>query len=39
MGDEAFVKTAGFGDNLLGEAAALRWLAEAEPLGGLRVVR
>lgn len=39
MGDEAFVKTAGFGDNLPGEAASLRWLAEAEPLGGLRVVR
>ena len=37
MGNGAFVKTAGFGDNLPGEAAALRWLAEAEPLGGIRV--
>lgn len=36
---EEFVKTAGFGDNLPGEAAALRWLAEAEPWGGIRVVR
>ena len=27
---ETFVKTAGYGDNLPGEAAALRWLAEAE---------
>lgn len=34
-----FVKTAGYGDNLPGEAAALRWLAEAEPRGGIRVVR
>ena len=32
-----FVKTAGYGDNLPGEAAALRWLAEAEPAGGIRV--
>ncbi|MBM6675656.1 fructosamine kinase family protein [Olsenella uli] len=37
--EETFVKTAGFGDNLPGEAAALRWLAEAEPAGGIRVVR
>ena len=36
---ETFVKTAGYGDNLPGEAAALRWLAEAEPAGGIRVVR
>lgn len=34
-----FAKTAGFGDNLPGEAAALRWLAEAEAAGGIRVVR
>lgn len=34
-----FVKTAGAGDNLPGEAAALRWLAEAEEHGGIRVVR
>lgn len=34
-----FVKTAGYGDNLPGEAAALRWLAEAEPAGGIRVAR
>lgn len=34
-----FVKTAGYGDNLPGEAAALRWLAEAEPHGGIRVAR
>ena len=36
---DVFVKIAGFGDNLPGEAAALRWLAEAEPAGGIRVVR
>lgn len=36
---ERFVKAAGYGDNLPGEAAALRWLAEAEPHGGIRVVR
>lgn len=36
---ETFVKTAGYGDNLPGEAAALRWLAEAEPAGGIRVAR
>lgn len=36
---ETFEKTAGYGDNLPGEAAALWWLAEAEPLGGIRVVR
>lgn len=36
---EAFAKTAGYGDNLFGEAAALRWLAEAEPAGGIRVAR
>ncbi|MBM6774334.1 fructosamine kinase family protein [Olsenella profusa] len=36
---ETFVKTAGYGDNLPGEAAALRWLAEAEPAGGIRIVR
>lgn len=35
----AFVKTASYGDNLPGEAAALRWLAEAEAGGGIRVVR
>ena len=35
---EAFVTTAGYGDTLPGEAAALRWLAEAEPAGGIRVV-
>ena len=35
----SFVKTAGYGDNLPGEAAALRWLAEAEVDGGIRVVR
>ena len=34
-----FVKTAAPGDNLPGEAAALRWLAEAEPAGGISVVR
>ncbi|HJB49267.1 MAG TPA: fructosamine kinase family protein [Candidatus Olsenella excrementigallinarum] len=38
MGD-TFVKTAGYGDNLPGEAAALRWLAAAEPAGGIRIVR
>lgn len=38
MADD-FVKTAGYGDNLPGEAAALRWLAEAEPAGGIRVAR
>lgn len=37
--EETFVKTAGYGDNLPGEAAALRWLAEAEPSGGIRVAR
>ena len=37
--EDAFVKTAGYGDNLPGEAAALRWLAEAEPRGGIRVAR
>lgn len=36
---ETFVKTAGYGDNLPGEAAALRWLAEAEENGGVRIVR
>ena len=36
---DTFAKTAGFGDNLPGEAAALRWLAEAEAAGGIRVVR
>lgn len=36
---EAFVKTVGYGDNLPGEAAALRWLAEAESTGGIRVAR
>ena len=36
---ETFVKAAGYGDNLPGEAAALRWLAEAEKNGGVRVVR
>ena len=36
---DQFVKTAGYGDNLPGEAAALRWLAEAEPHGGIRVAR
>lgn len=36
---EEFVKTGAPGDNLLGEAAALRWLAEAEPAGGMRVAR
>ena len=36
---QTFVKTVGFGDNLPGEAAALRWLAEAEPAGGIRIVR
>lgn len=36
---EMFVKTAGYGDNLPGEAAALRWLAEAESVGGIRVAR
>ena len=36
---ETFVKTAGYGDNLPGEAAALRWLAEAEGNGGVRIVR
>ena len=36
---ETFVKTAGYGDNLPGEAAALRWLAEAESTGGIRVAR
>ena len=36
---QTFVKTAGFGDNLPGETAALRWLAEAEPAGGIRIVR
>ena len=36
---ETFEKTAGYGDNLPGEAAALRWLAEAEPKGGIRVAR
>lgn len=39
MRDGTFVKEAGFGDNLPGEAAGLRWLAEAEPLGGIRVAR
>lgn len=39
MAAGTFVKTAGSGDNLLGEAAALRWLAEAEPAGGVRIVR
>ncbi|HJA29925.1 MAG TPA: fructosamine kinase family protein [Candidatus Olsenella pullicola] len=34
-----FIKTAGYGDNLPGEAAALRWLAHAEPSGGIRIVR
>ena len=34
-----FTKTASPGDNLPGEAAALRWLAEAEPAGGIRVAR
>lgn len=38
-GGETFVKTAGYGDNLPGEAAALRWLAEAMPSGGIRVAR
>lgn len=36
---DQFVKAAGYGDNLPGEAAALRWLAEAEPRGGIRVAR
>lgn len=36
---DTFVKTSGYGDNLPGEAAALAWLAEAEPAGGIRVVR
>lgn len=39
FGKGAFVKTATPGDNLPGEAAALRWLAEAEPAGGIRVAR
>ena len=33
------MKTAEYGDNLPGEAAALRWLAEAEKNGGIRIVR
>lgn len=37
--ERTFTKTAGYGDNLPGEAAALRWLAEAEPSGGIRIVR
>lgn len=37
--DETFTKHATRGDNLLGEAAALAWLAEAEVRGGIRVVR
>lgn len=32
-----FEKTRRPGDNLLGEAAGLRWLAEAEPVGGARI--
>lgn len=36
---QTFVKTDAGGDNLPGEAAALRWLAEAEPAGGVRVAR
>lgn len=36
---ETFTKTAAPGDNLPGEAAALRWLAEAEPAGGIHVAR
>lgn len=39
MTTDTFVKTAGYGDNLPGEAAALRWLAQAEPAGGVRIVR
>lgn len=35
---DTFVKTAGYGDNLVGEAAALRWLAQAEGHGGIRIV-
>lgn len=38
-GAETFTKTAGYGDNLPGEAAMLAWLAEAEKDGGIRVVR
>lgn len=34
-----FVKRATRGDNLPGEAAALAWLAEAGPAGGIRVAR
>ncbi len=36
---EAFVKTAPSGERLDQEAAGLRWLAEAEAVGGTRIVR
>ncbi|WP_225733266.1 fructosamine kinase family protein [Pseudoclavibacter sp. CFCC 13796] len=36
---DIFLKTKRPGDNLPGEAASLRWLAEAEPDGGVHIAR